>query len=116
MPAAFVSGVKGVKPVNKPIEPWKLVKSTYSYRDRWLSLRSDTVVLANGRTLSPYHTIEMADWVNMVAISEAGHVVLVEQYRHSVKRTLVEIPAGHVDPAEAPDAAARRELLEETGY
>jgi 8-oxo-dGTP pyrophosphatase MutT (NUDIX family) len=100
----------------RPIEPWRLLESFYSFRDRWLKLRSDTVLLPGGQTLSPYHVIEAADWVNVVAISQAGNIVLVEQYRHAVKRTLLEIPAGHVDPQESPAAAAKRELLEETGY
>jgi 8-oxo-dGTP pyrophosphatase MutT (NUDIX family) len=102
--------------VSKPIEPWQLLYSSYSFRDRWLSVRSDTVRLPGGKTLSPYHVVEVADWVNVVAISEAGNVILVEQYRHAVKRTLLEIPAGLVDPKENREAAARRELLEETGY
>jgi 8-oxo-dGTP pyrophosphatase MutT (NUDIX family) len=102
--------------VSKPIEPWRLVESTYAFRDRWLSVRSDTVVLPGGQTLSPYHVVEVADWVNVVAISEAGNIVLVEQYRHAVKHSLLEIPAGHVDGNEEREAAARRELLEETGY
>ena len=102
--------------MDKPVEPWRLIESHYSYRDRWLSLRSDTVQLPGGNTLSPYHVIEAADWVNVVAISEAGNIVLVEQYRHAVERTMLEIPAGHVDPAESAETAVRRELLEETGY
>jgi ADP-ribose pyrophosphatase len=102
--------------MSNPIEPWQLLDSTYAFRDRWLRVRSDTVRLPGGKTLSPYHVVEVADWVNVVAISEAGNVVLVEQYRHAVKRVMLEIPAGHVDPKEGREAAARRELLEETGY
>jgi len=101
---------------SEPIEQWRLIESTYTYRDRWLTLRSDSVRLPNGNMLSPYHVIEIADWVNVVAISDAGDMLLVEQYRHAVARTLLEIPAGHVDPTEGLEAAARRELLEETGY
>ena len=98
------------------IEPWRLLSSIYSFSDRWLKLRSDTVRLPGGSTLTPYHVIEAADWVNVVAISDAGRIVLVEQYRHAVARVMLEIPAGHIDPREMPEAAARRELQEETGY
>jgi 8-oxo-dGTP pyrophosphatase MutT (NUDIX family) len=98
------------------IEPWRLLDSIYSFSDRWLRLRSDTVRLPGGSTLTPYHVIEAADWVNVVAINDPGCVILVEQYRHAVSRTMMEIPAGHIDPSEAPEAAARRELQEETGY
>ena len=98
------------------IEPWRLLSSIYSFSDRWLKLRSDTVRLPGGSTLTPYHVIEVADWVNVVAISDAGCIVLVEQYRHAVTRTMLEIPAGHIDANETPEAAARRELQEETGY
>jgi 8-oxo-dGTP pyrophosphatase MutT (NUDIX family) len=98
------------------IEPWRLLSSIYSFSDRWLRLRSDTVRLPGGSTLTPYHVIEAADWVNVVAISDSGCIVLVEQYRHAVTRTMLEIPAGHIDAGEAPETAARRELLEETGH
>jgi 8-oxo-dGTP pyrophosphatase MutT (NUDIX family) len=100
----------------KRIEPWRLLDSIYAFSDRWLRLRSDTVRLPSGATLAPYHVIEAADWVNVVAISAAGRIVLVEQYRHAVTRTMLEIPAGHIDSGETPEAAARRELQEETGY
>jgi 8-oxo-dGTP pyrophosphatase MutT (NUDIX family) len=98
------------------IEPWRLLESIYSFSDRWLRLRSDTVRLPGGATLTPYHVLEVADWVNVVAINDSGSIVLVEQYRHAVTRTMMEIPAGHIEPGEAPEVAARRELQEETGY
>jgi len=99
-----------------PNGAWKLLSSTYPYRDRWLTLRSDTVALPDGETLSPYHVIESPDWVNAIAITEAGNIVLVEQYRHAVQQTMLELPAGHVDAGEAPEVAVKRELLEETGH
>jgi ADP-ribose pyrophosphatase len=101
---------------NPPSGAWKLLSSTYPYRDRWLTLRSDTVALPDGATLSPYHVIESPDWVNAIAITEAGNIVLVEQYRHAVQQTMLELPAGHVDAGEAPEIAVKRELLEETGH
>lgn len=97
------------------IKPWKLLRSTYPYRDRWLTLRSDTVELPDGHELSPYHVIEAPDWVNAIAITPERNIVLVEQYRHAVQSTMLELPAGHVDAGEAPEIAVKRELLEETG-
>ena len=101
---------------DQPTGAWTLLSSTYSFRDRWLTLRSDTVALPGGETLSPYHVIESPDWVNAIAITDAGHIVLVEQYRHAVGQMMLELPAGHVDPGEAPELAVKRELLEETGH
>jgi 8-oxo-dGTP pyrophosphatase MutT (NUDIX family) len=54
--------------------------------------------------------------VNIVALSSKGNIILVEQYRHPVKCTMLEVPAGNIDPGESPLAAAQRELAEETGY
>ena len=101
---------------DQPTGAWTLLSSTYSFRDRWLTLRSDTVALPGGETLSPYHVIESPDWVNAIALTDEGNVILVEQYRHAVQQTMLELPAGNVDADETPEAAVKRELLEETGY
>lgn len=60
--------------------------------------------------------LESVDWVNMVAIDTAGQCVMIRQYRFGVGYTTLETPGGMVDPGEDSAAAARRELLEETGY
>ena len=98
-----------------PDGAWKLLSSTYPFRDRWLTVLSDTVALPGGETLSPYHVIESTDWVNAIALTDEGNIVLVEQYRHAVQQTMLELPAGHVDAGETPETAVKRELLEETG-
>ncbi len=56
------------------------------------------------------------DWVNVVALTDAGQCVLVRQYRFGTDLVTLEIPGGIIDPGEAPRAAAERELREETGY
>lgn len=52
----------------------------------------------------------------VVPLLRDGRVVLLRQYRHAVRQTLWEVPAGKLDPGETPEACARRELKEETGY
>jgi len=65
----------------------------------------------------PFHVIESRPWVNVVAVTPRGRLVLVRQYRHGVRETCLEVPGGVMDPSDAsPADAAARELLEETGY
>ncbi|NNE08464.1 MAG: NUDIX hydrolase [Gemmatimonadetes bacterium] len=63
-----------------------------------------------------YTVLEAVDWVNVVAVTPEGRFVLVRQYRHGTGEYTVEIAGGGVDRGESPEAAARRELEEETGY
>jgi 8-oxo-dGTP pyrophosphatase MutT (NUDIX family) len=99
------------------IAPWQVLDSKYSYRDKWLAVRSDTVRVPNGTILSPYHTIEFPEWVCAIAITPEREIVLIEEYRHGVERFSMELPCGTPDE-ESEDvlAATKRELLEETGY
>ena len=94
----------------------KVLESRYAFADPWLRLRSDTVLLPNGRLLSPCTIFEYPDWVDVIALTGERNVVLVDQYRHAVGQLRTEFPAGAVDEAEVPLAAIKRELLEETGY
>jgi ADP-ribose pyrophosphatase len=73
----------------------------------------ERVPLADGRT-HEIATIRHAPCVVLIPVLDDGRVVLIRQYRHSVKRVLWEFPAGSIDPGEAPDAAAMRECEEET--
>ena len=100
----------------KTVAPWKVLDSKYNYRDRWLALRSDTVELPNGRVLTPFHVIEQPDWVTVLAITHDGNIVLVEEYRHGARQTMVELPSGIHDGPGEPIDQIKRELLEETGF
>lgn len=53
--------------------------------------------------------------VGILPLWDDGTVTLVRQYRHAVRRELLEIPAGRLESSEPPEAAAARELEEETG-
>lgn len=73
---------------------------------------------ARQRRAEPYRvvTLELPDWVTVVAERRDGLVVLVEQLRYGTNAVSLETPGGILDPGETPIAAARRELLEETGH
>jgi ADP-ribose pyrophosphatase len=65
---------------------------------------------------APYYWIDSPDCVSVLAVTADGKVPLVRQYRPALDRESLELPAGHIDAGETSEAAARRELLEETGY
>jgi ADP-ribose pyrophosphatase len=94
----------------------KVLERRYAFTDPWLRLRSDSVLLADGRLLSSCDIFEYPDWVDVIALTADLNVVLVDQYRHAVGQIRTEFPAGVVDQPETPMAAIKRELLEETGY
>ena len=95
---------------------WKTLKSEYIIRRPWLTARRDTVELPTGVVNDEYYVLEYPTWVNVIAITAGGEYVMIRQYRHGIGRTGIEIVAGVCEEGEQPDAAARRELMEETGY
>jgi ADP-ribose pyrophosphatase len=85
------------------------------YKGRVVNLRVDTVELPDGRK-TKREIVEHGECVAIVAIDAQDNVILVRQFRKPVERSLLEVPAGGVDPGEEPGDCARRELGEETGY
>jgi ADP-ribose pyrophosphatase len=65
---------------------------------------------------APYYTVEADDYVTVLGTTASGGVVLVRQFRPAVEDFTLELPSGHIEKGESPEEAARRELLEETGY
>ena len=76
----------------------------------------DCVQLPDGRIMNEYYVLEYPDWINIIAIDKEGCMLLVRQYRHGLGRTNFELVAGVLEKDEDPLTAAKRELLEETGY
>ncbi len=98
------------------IKRWKLLESEYIVKRPWLTARRDKVQLPSGVVHPEYYVLEYPDWVNVIALTADERFVMVEQYRHGLGGVFVELVAGVVEDGEAPLDAARRELLEETGY
>ena len=94
---------------------WKVLNSEYLLQNEWIAVRADRCEMANGRLINSYYIVESGSYVNIVPVTEAGEIVLVRVYRHGVGQTLLETPGGLIDAGESALAAARRELLEETG-
>lgn len=95
---------------------WETVSSEYIFRRPWLTVRHDKVKLPDGRINPEFYVLEYPDWVNVIAITEDGHIVMERQYRQGLGKTCYEIPAGVMEKGENAEEAARRELEEETGY
>lgn len=109
------------KPSPKPSRTKAVVlKSKVSYRGRVFSVTTDTVTEPGGVT-STRDVVRHSGSVVILAVDSSANpadpTILVErQYRHAAGQFLYELPAGRIEPGEAPLAAGKRELIEETGF
>lgn len=93
----------------------KTIASEQIYSGKVISLRVEDVELPDGKT-SKRELIKHPGAVAVIALTPENKIILVEQYRKALERSLVEIPAGKLEPGEEPVRSAERELEEETGY
>lgn len=88
---------------------------TFVYRGKKLDLTIETALLPDGRTVEKEIILHRGAAV-MIPILDTSRIVLVQNYRYSIGQTLLELPAGTLEPDEPPERTALRELEEETGY
>lgn len=95
--------------------PAKVQERKLIHTGRVFTMVKETVSLANG-TVTELEVIEHPGATAIVPFIDTDHILMLRQYRHAIKTSLWEIPAGTLDPQEAELACAQRELTEETGY
>lgn len=95
---------------------WQVAASEVVIDTPHLRLRRDEIVLPNGDRIENYFVRESRGFAIVFALTPHERVVLVKQYKHGIGRSVLELPAGAIDPGETPLACASRELVEETGY
>ena len=111
-----------------PLE-WEEIKTEHIVTDEWIDIRRSAYRFPDGSVFEPFYSYSRRDYVVIVAIDTNNDYICVRQYRQGIKRVTTEFPAGGIErsddkqygkPADsfAEDAleAAKRELLEETGY
>jgi ADP-ribose pyrophosphatase len=101
--------------MDKPDLEERYVDGEEVFSGGFIRVWRDTVRLPDG-TLTTREYIRHPGAVAILALTDAGNVVLERQYRYPLGRDFIEIPAGKVEPGEALLETAKRELLEETGY
>ena len=120
---------------------WEEIKTDHIIQNEWIDFRESTYRFPDGREIGPFYSYSRRDYVVIVASDEDGNYLCVKQFRQGIKEVTTEFPAGGIerkdgkeydnhaesagrgadgcsDTVTAEDAlsAAKRELLEETGY
>lgn len=92
-----------------------LAETSMEVLSPWVTLLARTVLKPDGDP-QIFHSLGIADYVSVLAVTPDGMIPLVRQYRPAVQRMTIELPGGLNEASEAPAEVAIRELYEETGF
>lgn len=95
---------------------WEKLGSELLLRTRVVDVTSVDYRHGPRNSARKFTVINAPDWVNVVALTAAGELVLVRQFRYGIDEFSLEVPGGVIEPGEDPVLAGLRELAEETGY
>jgi 8-oxo-dGTP pyrophosphatase MutT (NUDIX family) len=99
------------------LHTWERLAAEIVYECRIFALRRDRSRFSRDNAEHEFHVLESPDWCNIIPLTVDEQVVMVRQFRHGVAGYTLEVPGGMVDADDAsPLVAARREMLEESGY
>lgn len=108
---------------------WEEIKREHIVQDEWIDFRKSTYRFPDGRVFEPYYSYSRRDYVVVVATDTEGRYICVRQFRQGIRQVTTEFVAGGIERegkreyrsddslnAEGELEAAKRELMEETGY
>jgi ADP-ribose pyrophosphatase len=99
------------------IRPWQEISTQLLGDYRIFTVRTNRRVSPRTHREHDFYVIDTRNWVNVIALTPAQEIILVEQYRHGTGTIELEIPGGVMDAEDtSPVKAGQRELREETGY
>jgi len=111
-----ISNIKVIEIMEEQPDIWKRKTSKRVADCRVFKVREDFCQSEKTGDGHSFFVIECPDWVNVIALTDQNQVVLIKQYRQGSEDIILELPGGMIDDGESPEKAARRELLEETGF
>lgn len=108
---------------------WEEVSTEHIVQDKWIDFRRSSYRLPDGNEVEPFYSYSRKDYVVIVASDTEGKYICVRQFRQGIREVTTEFPAGGIERKDGKEygsregfssedalEAAKRELLEETGY
>ena len=98
------------------IEPWVTTAERLEYTTNIFKVLKRDMQIPSEDHKATFSILEAPDWINVIALTPALEIILVEQYRYGIEKATLELPGGVCDLEETPLETSKRELLEETGF
>lgn len=99
------------------LQPWKVLdRQLLLSAMPWLSVYREQVQLPTDQVIDDFYRVVLPDFAAVLPVTTDDEFIMVRGYKHGLGKTALSVPAGLMNPGEPPLDAARRELLEETGY